>query len=269
MLLFFCMSALPWFHSKLSVFSIILFIWYCAAVIKHKSFDLKKEAGNLAFPAVSGGLFALFYYSIYGIFAPFAVTSIYVNSTFYFVFDALHSFKAFFAILFDRDFGLITYNLLLIPVIWGVMLGVKNKDYKRLLPFAAVVPYFCLFLLWNDWTGCMTPARQMVPLTGVLILYAGYFIKETKFERTKLFMGMCVTAIGTSFILFWLPFLRYAATKDKIYAALGKTGSYFLWILPSFRDKINAQHLMIALYVALIAVLFFKYSGTSAVKKDK
>ena len=269
LLLFFCLAVLPWFHSKLFIFSVVLFIWYYAAVIKNAAFRVKKEAGNLGLLTIIAGLFVGFYYAIYGSFAPFALVSICVSSSFYFVFSAAHSAKAFFAILFDRDFGLFTYNILLITFVWGVMLVVKHKAYKKLLPLVAGLPYFSLFLVWNDWTGSMTPARQMVPLVGIFILYAGYFIKETHFEKTKLFKGLFIASVGISFILFWLPFLRYAATKDKIYTALGKVGAYFLWLLPSFRDKINPQHLIIGLYIVLIVVLFLKYSEKLVSKKDK
>ncbi len=257
LLVFLGIAFLPWLHSKLVLFSVIFYFYYYVNIIRYKDFKLKKEITNNSIIIVSVLLFIYFYYSIYGNFAPFALVSICTSSSFYFIFSLQHAIKAFFAILFDRSYGIFTYNMFYLIILWGIMLFIKQGKIRQLIPFFLILPYFFMFLLWNDWGGSITPMRQMIPILPVASLYAVYFLQESNFIRTRLFKFIVVYSLFISYILMVFPVLRYMSSKEKIYHFFDKYN--LLWFLPSFYDNIGLKHFITVIYFIIIIALFFKY----------
>jgi hypothetical protein len=258
-LFFLCLSYLPWLHSKLAVFSIIFYFYYYYELWVIKKFNFKKEIINNSFVFFSLILFLFYYYSIYGKFAVFALTSIFQSTSFYFIFSIGNFIKNFFAVLFDRDYGLFIYNPLFIVFLWGIILSFK-KDKKNLLPLIFIMPYLILFLFWKDWSGSMTPARQLIPVLPVFVFYISFFLENTQFIKTKLFKMLFIISIFWAYIFMIVPAIRYLSGKEKIYPIFIKTKvKFLLWFLPSFYDKINFNHYLTFFYLIIIILLYFKY----------
>ncbi len=254
------LAAMPWLHAKLIILSVVFYVYYYFLAVKRGEFNTRREAVNNIPVIVLGGALVWFYYSVYGKFVPFALVSTYVSDSFYFIFSAPHAIKAFFAVLFDRDYGLFTHNPLYIISLWGLMLAASRRDYKMLEPFFLVIPYFSLYLFWSDWGGSITPARQMIPILPIAAFYGVYFMREVSFEKTRLFKVMAACAAFISCILMAFPPIRYAASRDKIYAFLESRGAEFLWLAPSFRETFDFSHLIIIPYIIIIITLYFVYT---------
>ncbi len=267
LLMFLGLAFLPWLHPKLAVFSLVFYLWYYFAAAKHKAISLKKESINHAPLALSLVLMFLFYRVIYGSLPLAALQSIYVSGSFYFIFSLKHLLRAAAAMIFDRNFGLLPYNLLYVVSAWGVMLVAVKYGVKKLMPAFACLPYTALYFFWSDWGGSMYPARQLVPVAAVAGLYAAYFLQGTGFLKTKLFKFFAAYSLFVSFIMTAAPALRYVSGREKIYAVLLKTKFNLLWFFPSFSDIISFRHFIIAVYIAVIIILFFKYSGIEIKKK--
>ncbi len=254
------LAVMPWLHAKLIILSVVFYIYYYYLVIKSRRFAVIREAINNIPVIILGGALIIFYYSVYGKFVPFALVSTYVSESFYFIFSASYSVKAFFAVLFDRDYGLFTHNPLYIISLWGLMLAASRRNFKMFVPFFLVSPYFLLYLFWNDWGGSMTPARQMIPILPIAAFYGVYFMREVSFEKTRLFKVMAACAVFISCVLMAFPPIRYAASRDKIYAFLESRGADFLWFAPSFREIFDFSHLIIIPYIIIIITLYFVYT---------
>lgn len=256
--LFAGIAFMPWMHSKLFLFSAVFYAYYYFNIIRHRDFDPVKETINNLIIAVSMVLFICFYFSIYGKFAPAALMNITQSTSFYFMFSVRHAAKAFFAILFDRSYGIFPYNLFFITAVWGVMLYLKRKQLGKLTPFILIVPYFGMFLFWNDWGGSITPARQMIPILPVFAIYGVYFIQQSGFIKTKFFKIISWYSLIVSYMLMVFPVLRYIASKEKIYPFLDRHN--LLWFLPNFYDNIGLKHMITVVYFIAIILLFFKYA---------
>jgi hypothetical protein len=254
---FAALASMTWFHSKLALMSLIFYAAYYAVTFRKKSYKTGCEIVNNAAVAVLGGLFIYYYYAVFGVFAISGIRSIHENSSYYFVFDLWNAVRSFFAVLFDRNYGLFIYNPLFIISLWGAMLAWHRKNYRLLLLFLFTLPYYMLFLFWSDWTGSMIPARQMVPMAMVWAVFYAYFMDEMGFQRTKTFMVMLFTAFTASFCMMVLPPLRYAVSKEKIYTALGSIDRAFLWIFPSFAKNPPVMDIMALVYFAVIIWAFY------------
>jgi hypothetical protein len=262
MLMFFMiMGVLPFFHTKLILISVMFYLYYYWLAIREKEFNLKKEAFNNIPVIMLAGLMIYFYYAIYGKFAIFAITSIYVSSSCFFIFSLPYAIMSFFGILFDRDFGLITYNWFMIVPLYGIIMAVIRKESKVLAPVLIFMPYTVMFLFMNNWGGSMTPARQLIPVIPALVIAAAYFIENTGFIKTGLFKFLASISVFISFLLMVLPVFRYGSGKEKIYAVISAKAPALMWIFPSFSAIITPVYFMTAVYVLIITVLFFRYKS--------
>jgi hypothetical protein len=260
MLYFAAISAMTWLHSKLAIMSVIFYAAYYMLSFRKKAYKLNMEILNNLVVAVLGGAFIYYYYSVFGVFALSGIRSIHENTSYFFVFNMWNVVKSFFAVLFDRNYGLFIYNPLFIISLWGAILAWYKKNYRLLMIFLFTMPYYVLFLFWSDWTGSMIPARQMVPMAMVWAVFYAYFIDITSFHKTKLFKCMFGAAMLSSFCMMVMPPLRYAVSKEKIYSALGSADKALLWIFPSFAKNPPVMDVMAAVYFAVIIWMFYRYS---------
>ena len=251
------LAGMTWLHSKLAVLTVIFYAAYYAVTWRKKAYKPAMEVINNIAAAVLGGLFIYYYYAVFGVFALTGIKHIHENASYYFIFDAMNAIKSFFAMLFDRNYGLFTYNPLFIISLWGAMLAWQKRDHKLLMMFLFTLPYYCLFLFWSDWTGSMIPARQMVPMAMVWAVFYAYFIDRTGFQSTKAFMAMLSVTLLSSFTMMVVPALRYSVSKEKIYAALGRLDSILLWIFPSFAKNPPIMDAGAVLYFIIIILAFF------------
>jgi len=241
-------AALPWIHAKLAVFSAVFYVVHYVYAVVKKGFRPEKEALHNIPVVLSGGLFAAFYFGIYGKFVPFALVSVYVSDSFYFVFNAVHAVKSIITVFFDRNYGLFIYNPLYVMFMWGAALAVLKKSRKILVPLALTVPYFLFYITWSDPGGSMTPARQMIPLLPAWAFYMAYFMKETSFNETKLFKWTAFISVFIAYLLMVFPVLRYASSKHKIYSLFESFN--IPWLIPSFTGTSSFSYLIIILYYA-------------------
>jgi len=211
-------------------------------------------------------LFLAFYQVVFGKFALAALKEMYTNNAAEFALSFKNILNALSGIFFDRDYGIFTYNPLYIVFAWGIMLVIVKKDYKKLLPALLVLPYFMMYLTYR-WSGMMTPGRQMIPIILAGGFYIAYFIKETDFLNTKMFKILVGMAACISAVLMIMPALRYTSGREKIYTIIENSKFNFLWLLPDFNDIITFADSIVLLYLAVIAALFFYYTGIRV--KDK
>jgi len=251
---FSCLGLLVWLHPKLFIFSSLFWAaWMWGTIAKNKFRATDAAVYHLPLLALAA-LYIFYYYAIFGFFAPTGMKGIYVSSSFFFDYNPLHMIKAFFAIMFDRDYGLIFYSPVFIISIAGVISLIAKKQHVKLMPFYLTLPYFSLFLVWNDWTGSMAPARQMIPAACVWAVYAAVFISDAAIKQGKIISVLAVFSVAVSAVLSAFPFLRYAASKDKIYAVIAQKAGYLLWLFPSYRDKITLQTALITALYAVFTV---------------
>lgn len=265
LLFFAALAFLPWLHIKFAVFSAAFYVYYYFTAVKEKRISAKNEALNHLPVIVSAVLFFWYYHAVYGINTPFGITKLIENSGGQ---DALARVNRFVlnpgefmlssvAVLFDRDYGLLPYCPLFALSLTGIALAFAKKDLRALLLLALFAPYTVILLLWRDWTGSMTPARQLIPLVPALVYYAAYFCENLAFARSRIFRAL----LGLSLIISWLlaaaPVLRYEASKMKIYAFLShKIPAVMLWLLPPFRENTAAGLAVSGLYAALMAWMY-------------
>ncbi|MCX8093961.1 MAG: hypothetical protein N3E50_07355 [Candidatus Goldbacteria bacterium] len=263
---FFSIGFLPWLHSKFIIFSFILYIIYYYLIVKNNHFNFKNELIN-NIPVFLLFLLNFYYYSIYNLIYPFQINrlhekvytsdlNLHVNK---FEINPVHFFIAFLAIFFDRDFGLITYCVLYIISFWGMILAFLKKAKKFLIPVIICIPYLIIFLFWKDWTGSMTPARQLVPVIPLFIIFAAYFIESFNILNSKLFRVLWILSIFLSWLSTSFPILRYSSSKDKIYLLISKIiPEWILLIIPSFRKNIPAAIIISFFFILIIFYLFNK-----------
>jgi hypothetical protein len=275
-LLFFAgLAFLPWLHLKLAVFPVVFYAYYYYLALRGKKFNLRTELLNNVPVLLSVFMYVWFYYAVYGIIAPFGVKALHENmystdpSTQMnkFVPSPGHFIISGAAALFDRDYGLLPYCLFYILTLLGLVFVVMKKRFSVLVPFLLCVPYLALFLLWKDWTGSMTPARQLIPVLPALIFYGAYFMDSTSFVKTRAFKVIAALSFFVSWLLAVVPPLRYAASKDKIYSFISaRAPGQLLWILPPFRDNVTAGLAVSGVYVLVIAAAYFTYTRVETKK---
>jgi len=251
---------LPWLHSKYALLSAALYIIRYVIIIKEKKFDYKKEAVNNLIVLLFVCLFFIFYFSIYGKPANQAVSDIYVSSHFYFIFTLKHSLRAFFGMLADRNFGILFYAPLYIFSVWGLIYSAAGKNIKMFTPALVSLPYMAVFLFWNDWGGSMTPARQLIPAVFVFAVYTAFFDLKYGLADKKIFKLAAVYSLIVSYILFCMPFLRYAATKDKIAAYAAAHSLNLGWFFPDFHDNITFIHMVFIVLTVVFTAAAVKYA---------
>ncbi|MEI7541998.1 MAG: hypothetical protein WCJ94_01955 [bacterium] len=270
LLFFAAMAFMPWLHVKLIIFPVVFYCYYYYLVIKNKSFNLKTEFINNLFVLVSAGLYVWYYYAVYGIIAPFGLKALHENiysaiptmQVNKFVINPFHFVTSALAAFFDRDYGLLPYCLFYVLSFWGIISVLNKKQFTKLIPLLLCVPYLILFLLWEDWTGSMTPARQLIPIIPVLIYYGIYFLSSNSFIKTKIFKLIAVLSFFVSWLLLVVPPLRYAASKDKLYAFASMHAPHWLvWFLPPFRDNLLVGIIQSIIYLLIIIFIYMKYSS--------
>ena len=108
----------------------------------------------------------------------------------------------------------------------------------------------------------MTPARQLIPIIPVLIYYGIYFLSSNSFIKTKIFKLIAVLSFFVSWLLLVVPPLRYAASKDKLYAFASMHAPHWLvWFLPPFRDNLLVGIIQSIIYLLIIIFIYMKYSS--------
>lgn len=258
MFIFFIMlGLLPFFHTKFVLISLSLYLYYYWLVIREKKFKIETEIINNIPVFLLAGLMIFFYYSIYGKFVIFAVTSIYVSKTCYFIFNLPYAVISFFGILFDRDFGLITYNWLMVIPFYGIITAILKKEFKILNVILIFAPYTLMFFFMNNWGGSMTPARQLIPIIPSLAIAAAYYLEKTGLIRDRLIKFAAVISVFISFVLMVLPVIRYGSGKEKIYAIISSKFPALMWIFPTFNDIITPVYFVTAAYTLIIIIVFF------------
>jgi hypothetical protein len=266
LLFFSAIAFLPWLHLKLIILPPVFYICYYCFLFRNKKFNLKTELMNNFPVLLSVSLYLWFYYAAYGVIAPFGVKELHENiyasdpslQQNKFVITPIHFIISGLAALFDRDYGLIPYCLLYITAIWGIMLAVRKKQSSMFIPLLLCAPYALIFLMWKDWTGSMTPARQLLPVIFVFIFYAVYFLDSTVFIKTKFFKVLLIISFFVSWLLTAVPSLRYGASKDKIYNFLSSHAPRQLfWVVPPFRDNITAGTAESLIYLAIIIISYY------------
>jgi len=264
-LFFVCIGIFPWLHVKMAVFSVVFLGAYYFRVFIKKGFNLRFEVVNILPVLLSAGLFVRFYYVVYGIIAPFGLKDLSTvvfsgdpsEQMNVFIFEPVHFITAAAAVIFDRDFGLLVYCPLYAAAFWGMAKAAAKKDISVFTPLFLCLPYIIIFLFWKDWTGSMTPARQMTPVIPVFALLGAYFFEHSSFIRTKLFKPLFVISLGISWMLAAFPLLRYGSSKDKIYAAMSKVvPAELFWVLPPFTEN-TAIGFSVALFYAVLMVLAY------------
>jgi hypothetical protein len=260
LLLFAGIAFLPWLHAKMVIFSVVFYVWYYTSVIMKKSFDIKKETANNLPVFFSFVLMTVFFYSVFGKFAPFAVPAILKTPGSYFAFSLKHVLHSAAAVIFDRDYGIFIYAPVYIAGLFGLVYSLVKDGLKRVAPAAACLPYLVMFLFWNDWGGSMYPSRQILPVLAVAGYYAAYFMQERNFIKKKFFKFLAVTSLAVSYVLMIVPAFRYFSGREKIYVILEKVKVNILWFFPSFSDIISFRHMIIVLYTAILMYLFIKYA---------
>lgn len=263
---FVSIGLLPWLHSKFIIISLTFFILYYFITIKKNKFILKNELINIIPVLVSLLLYVFYYYSIYNIIFPFEINKIHekvytsdlnlqVNK---FEINLSHFFISFLAIFFDRDFGLITYCPLYIISFWGMLLAISKKAKQFLIPLIISLPYLILFLLWKDWTGSMTPSRQIIPIVPLFILFAAYFIDSINIIKSKLFKFLLIISLFFAWLTTSFPLLRYAMSKDKIYSFISTIiPKWTLLIIPSFRENVFIASIISFTFIIIILYFYF------------
>ena len=256
-LYFLSLSLLPWLHMKLAIASIAGAAAYIGVKISRREKPQISELRGIAAAVISAGVFAAFYYFIFGSKAG----SLYNNQDFKFVLDPAYSIKAFFAMLFDRNFGLFTYAPVYIFALWGIIETAIKKEYRLLLPLLVVVPYAAVYLFWNDWTGSMTPSRQLVPVLPVIALYSMILFRE----KSRLFAAAAVFSVAAGWLLAAAPLLRYGSSREKIFRVIEAKAPAFMWFFPDFNDILTPALAVSVLYSALITGLFFFIRGRKSI----
>lgn len=275
--LFFTLLAfLPWLHLKFIIFPVVFYAFYYFTAVKDRNFNLKKELINNIPVFVLGALYVLFYYKVYGIIAPFGVKELHENiyaadasqqqNTF--MLNPAHFFTSAFAVIFDRDYGLLPYCLMFVLSLWGMLRAFAAKRPGLFLPFMLAAPYMIVFLLWKDWTGSMTPGRQLIPVIPIFVFYAAYFIESLNFLKTRLFKFLFTASLLFSWLLAVFPPLRYGASKNKIYAFItARAPEQLLWFFPPFTESTAAGMAVSAVYIAIIITGYYYYAGSSNTKR--
>jgi len=275
-LLFFSLiSFLPWLHLKLIIFPVVFYVYYYYLAFKNKNFSLRAELINNIPVLLSAVLYVWFYYAVYGIIAPFGVKELHENifmadpskqmNTF--MLDPLHVIISGLAVIFDRDYGLITYCPLYVLSIWGLMAAFYQKNLLAFFPLLLAVPYILLFLVWKDWTGSMTPARQLLPIIPVFIYYAAYFLESADFIKTGFFKILAAASFFISWLLAVVPPLRYGASKFKIYDFISRHAPRRItWLLPPFCDNTTAGLVIASVYLAAIITAYYFYVSKGKIR---
>lgn len=251
---------LPWLHSKYALLSGVIYLLRYIILFREKKFRIQDEAANNAVIAASAAVFFIHYFHIYGKPAGTALSDIFVSSSFYFIFSVKHALKAFFAILADRNFGILFYAPVYFFTAWGIIRAAAEKNFKMLIPAFIGLPYMCVFLFWSDWGGSMAPARQLIPGVFAFALYAAYFDKKYKLSDTKVFRTASVYSAAAVFFMSCMPFLRYASTKDKIFSFLNGHGFNLGWFFADFRDNIGFIHILYVISVIIFTAAGYKYA---------
>ena len=266
MAFFISIGFFPLLHSKYIIFSCILFLTYYFILFKNKKIDIKNEIINNISLLLLLIFQIIYYYSVYNIIFPFEINKIHekiytsdfsqqVNK---FEINLNSVFISFLAIFFDRDYGLVTYCVLYIISFWGILLAISKKAKQFIIHLIVSLPYMILFLLWKDWTGSMTPARQIIPLIPLLILFAAYFIDSINIIKTKLFNFLFFLSVLTAWLLNSFPLLRYSMSKDKIYVALKKIfPDWILFIIPAFRENLFLASITSCIFISIIILCYF------------
>lgn len=251
--LFICLALLPWFHLKFAVLSAAGALIYTAVKLRTKEKLLPEDLKGFAAAAVSFALFAWFYFSVFGTKA----AGLYTKQDFYFIFDAAYMLKAFFAVQFDRNYGLLVYAPVYAAALWGMAEAVLKKEAEKIYGVIFACAYACVYLFWNDWTGSMTPARQLIPSVTVFAFFGLMFINSHNLEKKKLFLAAAGLSVFTGWLLAALPILRYASSRNKIFTVLDAKAPGFMWFFPDFNAILTPALAVSALYFLLIITAFF------------
>lgn len=247
----------PWLHIKFIFLAAAIYAAYYIKKAIHGKINFKEEIFYNSIIIISASVFIYVKYAIYGKFAAAAVTDAAVSSDYYFIFSLKNIIHSFFAILYDRNFGIILYNPAMIFSLWGIMFAAGRKNYKMLIPLFIAVPYSMLYLFWNDWTGSMTPGRQYVPVIFLFFLYTAYLMENTEIHKKVWFKAVSGVSVLSAFILMAVPALRYTSAKEKIFSVLEKYAGELLFIFPDFHDIIVTNYIKALIYTVLIISCYF------------
>jgi len=264
-LFFLLISFLPWLHAKLALLSAAFFMAYCVMNSLRKSLFTPSFFSGIVMAAASLAGYLFLYGSVYGMAGPFGIKQLHENiysdnpaeqlNTF--VITAPHFFTSLFASLFDRDYGLFTSCPAFVLSLFGLALAIKRREIRIFSVFLPLIPYLVVFLFWKDWTGSMTPARQLIPIIPFFIFSAAYFASHTNVIRAYFFKLIIAASLLASWMMACLPPLRYYASKEKIYFfSHAKLGKQALWLLPPFMENTAAGFTVSLIYLLILSAVY-------------
>ncbi len=179
------LSALPWLHTKFSVFLAVFGIALAWRLRRRP-----RALVALAVPAaIVSALWFYFFYAIYGSFDPEApygeYTRTYVLNT-----NIPHGLLGLF---FDQKFGLLFYSPIYLAAIAGAWLVVRRADTR--FPGIVLLATIAAFVgstarLYMFWGGSSAPARFLVPLLPCLSPLVALGIVHARHAVSRAVVGL-------------------------------------------------------------------------------
>lgn len=272
-------AALPWFGIKYIAISAVLFAFCLLSLPRTGGRSRARFLSLSLLPAVSGGAYLFFFWTLYGTFSP---TAAYGDA-----FPAGHIafvsrsgpglgevLKFAFGYLFDQRFGIIPQSAVYILLFAGaVILWKRNRK--------AAVPMLVLFgVYWAQtavvrvWGGYCPPGRLILPVVWVPALFvAAVFAADKSRLRGALLAGTTGLAFAAAFVGIGNPRLLY---NENIYTVLSGPGTFnrlltslsnavvdFRQWVPSFAnwDALKTPVTAVWILAAAAAVLAFARIG--------
>ena len=153
------LSLLPWLHIKFS----LLLAGAVASLVVHLWPRRRAVALLLTPVAVSGGLWLLSFYVMYGSFDPTVIYGFAPPA------DVSATFipRGILGLFFDQEFGMLLYSPVYLMVVPGLAILVRRRETRwTTLALVAITALFLLgtarYYMW--WGGASGPARFLVPV---------------------------------------------------------------------------------------------------------
>jgi hypothetical protein len=178
----------PWLHSRFAFLAAGLGLFLLLRLPRTRD-GLRAACAFLVLPIVSGALWFLFFYVIYGTPDPSAPygTLGRTQGAWRFIPDGL------LGVLFDQQFGLLPYAPVCLVAILGWMAAPRRLAIELAIvsaPYMAAVTYFRMW--WGGWSA---PARFCVPLLGLGGIFAAIAWRRMTARGTR---AMAVAALLVS-----------------------------------------------------------------------
>jgi len=168
----------PWLHVKFGLISLVLFV-AGLFVLRHRKWA---ALAVVVIPAMSAGLFLFYFNSWYGSISPMVGYSSRSTQRLWSV-EVEQVYKAFIALLFEREYGLVPYSPLYILSFFGLgVLLTRRRAGECLAPAIALI-YLATMSPFGYRTGHCFPARHLMVVVPLLSVPLGLFLKYVSRSR--------------------------------------------------------------------------------------